>query len=235
LTKQLKNKLLIIILLAGILSCQPQTPKTTDMYQELENYIDKLNLAQAFSAISSERKETLAELAGYIRKKLDNNEEIRLTFICTHNSRRSHISQIWAQVAADYYKIKKVKCYSGGTEVTAFNPRAVKAIQRAGFTVTSSDNSDNPIYEVSYAPEGKSLQAWSKKYDDVLNPVKGFAAIMTCSDADEKCPFVAGADFRLPLPYIDPKIADDTSEEIKTYNERVAQIAIEMFYLFSIV
>ncbi|MCC5928304.1 MAG: protein-tyrosine-phosphatase [Cyclobacteriaceae bacterium] len=205
------------------------------MYQELEYYLRELNPEQAFSSISEERKNTLAELAGYIRDKVNGNQEIRLTFICTHNSRRSHISQIWAQVAADYYKIKNVKCYSGGTEVTAFNPRSVKAMQRAGFTITTSDNSNNPTYNVSYAPEAKTIQAWSKKYDDVLNPAKEFAAIMTCGDADEKCPFVTGADFRIPLPYLDPKIADDTPEEVSTYDERVAQIAIEMFYLFSII
>lgn len=226
---------MILTLLAGFLSCQSQESKTTDMHQEIENYLNKLKLSEAFEGISDERKEALGELAEYIRKKIDNNKEVQLTFICTHNSRRSHISQLWAQAAAHYYNIEKVKCYSGGTEVTAFNPRSVKAMERAGFVITTSDVNDNPTYHVSFSPEAKALQAWSKKYDDMLNPAKEFAAIMTCGDADEKCPFVAGADFRIPLPYLDPKIADDTPEESNTYDERVAQIAIEIFYLFSIV
>ncbi len=55
---------------------------------------------------------------------------------------------------------------------------------------------------------------------------------MTCSDADENCPFIPGAEFRLPLTYEDPKEADDTPYEESRYDERVRQIGVEMMYVF---
>jgi arsenate reductase len=56
---------------------------------------------------------------------------------------------------------------------------------------------------------------------------------MTCSEADRNCPNVVGATLRLPLPYEDPKAADDTPEEAARYDERSLQIATELLYVFS--
>jgi arsenate reductase (thioredoxin) len=70
--------------------------------------------------ISAERKEILQVLIDYIKSKRKAEAPIRLHFICTHNSRRSQFSQIWAQTAADYFQIP-AQCYSGGVEVTACN------------------------------------------------------------------------------------------------------------------
>lgn len=105
-------------------------------------------LKDTFNLISDERKELLNQFAEYISNRLGDRKKINLTFICTHNSRRSHISQIWAQTAAEYYNIPNVKCYSGGTEATAFNPRAVKAMEKAGFKIEKLDDTDNPVYLV---------------------------------------------------------------------------------------
>jgi hypothetical protein len=127
-----------------------------------------------------------------------------------------------------------VETYSGGTEATAFNPRAVAALQRAGFRIeTSEPEAENPRYTVSITENGPTLEAFSKRYMDPPNPTAGFAAIMTCSDADEACPFVRGADFRIAVPYVDPKVSDGTPEEAATYDERSRQIATEMLYVFS--
>ena len=80
--------------------------------------------------IPEDRKQVLQPLIDYIQEKLDQKADVNLNFICTHNSRRSQFSQIWAQTAADYFSIP-VKSYSGGVEVTAFNERAVASITRA--------------------------------------------------------------------------------------------------------
>jgi arsenate reductase len=78
--------------------------------------------------ITQERKAVLQPLIDYIQIKASNQEEIRLNFICTHNSRRSHLSQVWAQTASSYFNISNVFCYSGGTEATALFPMAAKNI-----------------------------------------------------------------------------------------------------------
>jgi arsenate reductase len=160
-------------------------------------------------------------------------QPVYLNFICTHNSRRSHIAQLWAQASADYFGVKDIICLSGGTEATAFNPRAVKAMQEVGFQITIEIPGDNPVYHVSYSATSPSIKVFSKKYDDSFNNNPGFAAIMTCSHADENCPLVLGAKARIAITYDDPKEFDGTPLESEKYVERVQQIGREMLYAFS--
>ena len=183
-----------------------------------------------FAAILSERLQLLDEMATYLRSKMKQGEEIRLNFICTHNSRRSQFSQIWAQTAAAYYGIE-ANCYSGGVEVTAFNPRAVAAIQRDGFKVVKKEG-ENPVYFVFYSEDVQPIVAFSKVYDDAINAPKDFAAVMTCDHADENCPIIPGAERRFPLRFEDPKSFDDSLLEEKMYSERSRQIGAELMYLF---
>ncbi len=198
-----------------------------ELLPALEAQVRRLDI----TSIPSSRKELLDELAGYIQQKLDAGEPVNLNFICTHNSRRSQLSQIWAKVAAVSHGIR-VKTFSGGTEATAFNERAVASIIRSGFLVSASGEG-NPVYTVSFADDCQSLKCFSKRFDDPENQVPRFAAIMTCSDADENCPFIPGAEKRIPVRYEDPKAFDGTPEEAGKYDERSMQIATEMFYVFS--
>ncbi len=203
----------------------------TQLLGDLEQYISSIE--DDFENISDERKAELKKLAAYVNAKSAAEQASNFIFICTHNSRRSHMSQLWAQVAAYHYGVDDVHCYSGGTEATAFNPRSVRALRKAGFHIEQTDSSSNPVYMVSYAKNAEALKGFSKKYDDAYNPHENFAAIMTCSHADAACPLVLGADDRIAIPYEDPKVADNTPEEAAKYDERCRQIATEMFYVFS--
>lgn len=187
-----------------------------------------------FESIPAERKAILERIANYIRSKRDENQVIQLVYICTHNSRRSHFGQIWGAVAAAYYDVPTVLTYSGGTEATAFHPSAVAATQRAGFDVQRLDENTNPLYEVHFG-EHFSSSCFSKTYDDVSNPTENFAAIMTCSDADENCPFIPNVELRVATTYDDPKAFDNTSQQDEKYDERCSQIARESLYVFSLV
>ncbi|MBK8877918.1 MAG: protein-tyrosine-phosphatase [Haliscomenobacter sp.] len=184
------------------------------------------------SRITPERKQALSQIARFVEEQKKAENPVNLTFICTHNSRRSHMSQIWASVAVFCYGIDGVEMYSGGTEATAFNPRAVAAMDRAGFRI-QNPGGENPHYLVVYSDQSAALECFSKTYDDPFNPKQHFAAVMTCSEADKNCPLVAGASDRISIPYEDPKEADGTPEETARYDERCAQIAAEMFYVFS--
>lgn len=191
-------------------------------------------LEQEFDDITIERKLKLIELSDYIISRKNEEEIARLVVICTHNSRRSHMGQIWAQVAADYYGIRKIETFSGGTEATAFNPRAVSAFKKVGFDVNTIENDDdNHTYELKWSEDMEAYQAFSKRYDDTPNPSEKFAAIMVCTSADEGCPVITGCDFRLSLPYEDPKAYDDTGLETEMYDERLRQIGREMLFCFS--
>ena len=202
------------------------------LYPALESTIQIF--VNGFETIPAERRKVLNELRDFVENKSKHNQQIDLIFICTHNSRRSHISQIWAQVAAAYYGIPNVASYSGGTEATAFNPRAAKAMAKAGFQITmTASSADNPVYEVTFSDDAPKVIAFSKKYDSDFNPQKKFAAIMTCAHADENCPLVFGMEKRISLPYDDPKDFDGSSQEEAKYLERVNEIGKEILYAFS--
>jgi arsenate reductase (thioredoxin) len=186
-----------------------------------------------FATISPERRVQLDKIAAFVQQKVDAGEPVQLTYICTHNSRRSHFGQIWAATAAAYYGVPNVKTYSGGTEASAFNPRAIAACTRAGFVVTKTSEGTNPVYAVGYATDREPIQAFSKKYDDPANPQTNFCAVMTCSQADAACPIVKGAAARVATPYEDPKAFDGKPEETAQYDERCRQIATETLYVFS--
>ncbi len=196
----------------------------------LQEYINSLE--KDVAQIPKERKEKLWKLSDSIWTKLRNGNPAKLTFICTHNSRRSHLCQIWAAMLAEHFSVEDLETYSGGTEVTTFNPRAVEAIRRAGFKV-ENPGGDNPRYKVYYDEQQEPLVCYSKTFDDEANPSKDFVAVMTCSDADRNCPVVPGTQFRITIPYEDPKQADGTPQETQTYDEHCRQIAAEMYYLMS--
>lgn len=199
------------------------------MYPKLLKTIELLKNQE----ISEDRKTILAPLVDFIQKRLEEQKEVTINFICTHNSRRSHLSQVWAQVASAYYDLPEVTCYSGGTEETAMFPKVVETLQEQGLSIDKISDTENPVYAVKYDEDRHPIIGFSKRYDSSFNPTHGFAAIMTCSQADGGCPFIAGAEKRIPITFEDPKISDNTPEQTKVYHERSLQIGAEMFYVFS--
>ena len=123
---------------------------------------------------------------------------------------------------------------SGGVEVTACDPRTVAALERSGFVIDKEER-ENPVHTVRFSEEAAPVKCFSKLFDDPSNPKKQFAAVMTCSDADEACPVVFGAAERISVPYTDPKEFDGTEKESEAYAERCRQISSEMLYVFSLV
>ena len=204
------------------------TIKST-LFPEIEAFIKELNP----DSIPNERKVILQPLIDFIQEKVNNKQEIQLNFICTHNSRRSHLSQIWAQTMAAYFNIQNVFCYSGGTENTAVYPMVIKTLENTGFTTNSISIGENPIYSIKFAENQHPIIAFSKKLDADFNPKSEFAAIMTCSQADGGCPFIFGAEKRIPITYDDPKAFDNTPFQSQKYHERSLQIATELLFVFS--
>ena len=203
------------------------------MYKKIKYTCDQLSLR--FDSIASERKFLLEKISAYIQLKKDENLPIQLMYVCTHNSRRSHFGQIWAAVAAAYYSVENVTTYSGGTEATAFNINAINALKGIGFDVQTKDETTNPVYEVSFGDELKPTICFSKVYNDEFNPSTNFAAIMTCGDAEENCPFIPGVELRIGTTYNDPKEFDGTELQDQKYKERSLQIALETLYVFSLI
>src|SRR5574343_330584 len=202
------------------------------MFTSIQQFCDEI--IHDFDSIPNERKILLTKISSYIQDRKDENQEINLVYVCTHNSRRSHFGQVWSAVAASYYHIQHVNSFSGGTEATAFNTNAINALKEVGFEIDKLSENDNPHYAVKFGPTEKTI-CFSKTVDDHTNPTSHFAAIMTCSDADENCPFIPGVDLRIGTTYEDPKAYDGTDlQEIK-YQERSKQIAKECLFVFSLI
>lgn len=199
------------------------------MFQKLIDYIGKLDL----ESISPERKEVLNPVIEYLQEKINSGGNVSLNFICTHNSRRSHFSQIWAQALATHFQFNQITCYSGGTAATAIYPMVLKVLEEAGFETVQLSNEVNPVSAIKYNADSHPIIAFSKTYDHPFNPSIGFAALMTCSDADENCPFIPGTEKRIALNYGDPKAFDDSPLQKSKYEERSCQIATELHYVFS--
>lgn len=199
------------------------------LYNKIKEVIDNIDL----STIRPNREEKHNQLIKYIQSKVNNNEDVNLNFICTHNSRRSHLSQVWAQTMAAYFKIPNINCYSGGTEATAMFSMTVQTLREQGFVFQKLVEGTNPVYAIKYNPSRQPIIGFSKTYHDDFNPLSNFAAVLTCSEADAECPFIPNADVRIPLTFEDPKLFDDTPEQVEKYQERSIQIATELYAVFS--
>lgn len=201
------------------------------MYPAIKNYCD--TRTSQFNEIPEKRKVLLERISQYIAKKKLHVQPINLVYICTHNSRRSHFGQIWAKVASVYYGVSDINTYSGGTEATAFNSNAINSLIRTGFKIKPINFDKNSAYHVHFDDALPPIECFSKVYDDPKNPQKDFAAIMTCSDAEENCPFIPGVELRIGTTYDDPKAFDNTPQQDEKYDERCRQIALETLYVFS--
>ncbi|MEX0636579.1 MAG: protein-tyrosine-phosphatase [Ferruginibacter sp.] len=200
-----------------------------------ENIVKRCHtLVAHFNEIGEDRSLILQKMAAYIQYKIDQQQTVNLLYVCTHNSRRSHLGQVWAAVAANYYGLSNIQTYSGGTEATAFNANAIKVLADAGFNIQKITQGQNPLYKVYFGEEAFS-NCFSKVYNDVANPQQGFAAIITCSDAEYNCPLITGCELRIGITYEDPKAFDGTVLQLEKYQERSNQIALECLYVFSLI
>lgn len=200
------------------------------LFEKLEKYADSISSGD----IPDTRKAILTELKDQIVLKLQEEGMVNLNFICTHNSRRSHLAQVWAQFAAYYFTPEqKIHCYSGGTEATALYPAVAEVLSESGYHIDKLSDGKNPVYGIKYTANQPAVIGFSKQYHHSFNPSDAFVAVMTCSQADEGCPLVSGASARVALTYDDPKLFDETPEKMSKYRERSEQIAGEMFWLFN--
>jgi len=187
-------------------------------------------LASMTSSVSMKRQAILEPLVEYVLDRQRANEPARLNFICTHNARRSHISQLMAAVTAMANDLENIECYSGGVEVTRIHPNAIAALEELGFEFSGSDEGDNPVFLVDLG-EANLIEVFSKKYDDDSNPPNNFAAVMVCSSAEEACPYVEGASKRISVTFEDPKEFDGQDDAVKGYVQGSLEIGAEIYYV----
>jgi arsenate reductase len=185
--------------------------------------------------IDNSRSQLLNSIASFIASELKATKKVNLNYICTHNSRRSQLAQVWSSYASAFYKFAEVNSFSGGTAVTTFYRNTVKTLQEVGFTFQIIEFShQNPVYSINYKNGINPIIGFSKLYNDATNKTP-FIAITTCNNADENCPFIPEAIERFHLPFTDPKTYDNTHSQSEKYLEANKQIAGEIHYIFKMV
>ena len=117
------------------------------IYRNILDTVHNLNI----NSVSENRKILLDPLIGFIQNKKDLYEVIQLNFVCTHNSRRSHLAQIWAQTMAAYFNIQHVYCFSGGTEATYIYETTKKTLEEQGFIFKIKKKESNPTYQIFFS------------------------------------------------------------------------------------
>ena len=194
--------------------------------QNIKDFISDLNV----NTIPDRRKKSLKVILEAIKKNKNLNLPSKLNFICTHNSRRSQLCQIWSETIFNYYGFDRIHSFSGGTEVTSINKRIIKVLVESGFSIKQNNHLINPEYSVNYG-QLKEIKLISKLYNDIQNPSYNFIAIMNCSSAEENCPFIEGASERISLHFDDPGEFDGSSFENEKYQQTNIDIASSIKYM----
>jgi len=190
-----------------------------------------MELKQLFGDLpKAERQGTLDGIAQHLSEETS----IAVNFICTHNSRRSHLCEIMFRSACTYYQLENVATYSGGTEGTALYPVVAESCARHGFTtkeVQAHGQRAWKIFHPTLEEEKNTPLLFSKEYHHANNAQEGYHAIMVCDSANEACPVVFGAKQRHSLLFVDPKHSDGSSEQADVYDSTLRTIAGEMGYI----
>ena len=132
----------------------------------------KLFFQQALEnlVLDDQRTALLQTIAKSIIQLISEKRKINLNFICTHNSRRSQLAQVWSSYASSYFKLNKIESFSGGTEVSAFFRNTVKTLQEVGFIFQLIEFShQNPYYSISSHQHVKPIIGFSKLVEHEIN------------------------------------------------------------------
>jgi hypothetical protein len=199
------------------------------VYPPLAAYLEARS--RELASLAADRQRRLDALAALIAAGHANGGQVSLLFVCTHNARRSQMAQVWAHAIAAHHALPWLRASSGGTEATALEPRAVAALERAGFRIERLDDGPNPEYRVCFAAGAPPVVCRSKRLDAPGHTTSHRIAVMTCAEADAGCPVVPGAMARVSLPFEDPRADDGTAAETASYDACCRAIARELLHV----
>lgn len=189
-----------------------------------------------FNHIPDSSKMKLIEAGKYIISRLEEGNEARISFVCEHNSRMSHLGQIWTRMATLYYEIENIESFSGGTTPTYVNHRILNALDHTGFKISETGMAGHgPKYLLDSGNPENAFEIFSKRYDHHMNPDTAYIAVSLCYNTEECCPISGGADLQLSMPYEDLQPWDNTPSESVRYDEQCRIIARDMFYMIDYV
>tara|TARA_B100001079_G_scaffold142196_1_gene121790 strand:+ start:344 stop:916 length:573 start_codon:yes stop_codon:yes gene_type:complete len=182
------------------------------MNEEFKDFFSKINQYNP----EKDKKNYLDDVVSKIEKILPITNNI--VFLCTHNSRRSQLCQVWGSILSKIYNID-LKFNSAGTEKTEVHKTIFYCFSNVGIEIKDS--------KIFYGDLSLSLH--SKVLEEIQSDK--FISIMTCSDAEKSCPSDSRSIRNISMIYQDPKIFDDTEKEREEYSKTSKLIAEELNYI----
>ena len=228
LTSIIMKSLILSLLLTPILFGGFTSAQEKNLFKKVREY--SATLENEFDQIPDNHRQSLEQIGDYLLQKLQSNKDAKVLLISRHNSRRSHMGQLWLMTAAEYYGIGNVATFSGGIEPTELDSRVIRALKKCGFKISTTKRSENPTYLTSNGP-GNSYMVFAKQYNGGQNPTSDFIAVVLSEVVNKKLETIPGADKKVPMLYEDLENFDGSPEEERKYDEGCRQIARAMFYV----
>jgi arsenate reductase len=130
-----------------------------------------------------------------VTAKRDPAAQLRVLFLCVHNSARSQMAEgLLRARAGDRFEV-----HSAGNQATAVRPLAIRAMAELGVDISGQHS--------------KSVAAYAGQRFDY--------AITVCDDAKEACPYFPGATRQIHWRFDDPAGAGGSDEERLAVYRRV--------------
>ena len=190
-----------------------------------------MTLADLNARVDPTRRPALRSCAAAIARQLDARGEVSVVAVCTHNSRRSQLAEVWLAVASAAAGLGGVSVCSGGSDPVAVAPGAIAVLRERGFRVEADTADANPRLRVR--GHGIERELYAKPLGEAVAgvPLRGGVALMVCAAADAACPPVPQVGYRARLPFADPRHADGTPGEAAAYRAASDRIEAEMRWL----
>ena len=188
------------------------------MHSALAQYIEARTTE--FGLVETDRRLRLDAIASYVRSKVRQQRAASLLFLGRHNSRRSHLAQVWAQTVAAWCEVGVVISYSAGVQPTRLAPAAVDALRRAGFVVDLGQ--DPSTAKVSFRADAPPMICYAKDYEALQVPQRNWCAVSVDAGVAAGFPALDEAEERVVLPLEDP---DDDA--------LCARVARDLLYAFT--
>ena len=127
----------------------------------------------------------------------ENQEKIKVLFVCTGNACRSQIAEGWAR----HLKADTIEAFSAGVSPGYVSQRAIKTMAEAGIDISSQ---------------------YSKHIDDLAG-VDFDYVITLCDNARQFCPVFGGEAQVIHEPFEDPSFMPGTEEQITAAFRKLRQ------------
>ena len=217
---------------ASILHTNTRETDINKLYPIINEYVR--DFPKEFRKIPEDRRYRLNEIVYFLEEQKVENNPWQLLFISTNQASVSQMAQVWSKTAAYYYGFTNFESFSAGLDPGIISVKMITCLEKAGFIVYKTNLDGMDVYRIKYSYNIEPIVSFPKKIDHVRNPNRDFMAVFVEKNADMNVQNIKGTYNRLLLTYDDPVGYEGSQQEEVMYEESCKKVAVEMFYVFSL-